>query len=101
MGRGNEFRNGRRSHDSYAHEALAPIRASLLTLYRSIQIYRGKEQLTFFISEYGAEFGLTPDNIYKGNITPIDEVALQELLARALEEGFIPDPFAELNGKKP
>lgn len=99
MGRGKEFRSGRKSHDEYARETLGPIRGSLLTLYRSILEHSGKDRLTFFISEYGAEFGLTPDNIYIGNIAPIDEVALHELLARALDEGFIPNPFAELNGE--
>lgn len=97
MGRGKEAYSGRRSHDSYARDALAPIRGSLLTLYRSIQEHSGKDRLTFFISEYGAEYGLTPDNIYLGNIAPIDEVALQELIARARLEGFIPDPFAYLS----
>ena len=71
MGRGKEFR-GRKSHDQYAREALSPVRRSLLTLFKAIEFHVGKDGLTRFIMEYGGAYGLTPDIVYRGNVTRID-----------------------------
>lgn len=98
MGGGESYR-GRRSHDDYAREALSPIRRSILTLYRAIETHSGRDRLTFFVREYGGAFGLTPEHVYRGRVTRVDQASLLELITIARENGFIPDPFAEVVGE--
>ena len=93
MGRSHEHR---KSHDQYAREALAPVRRSLLTLFHAIKFHSGQAGLTEFISTYGAAYGLTPDVVYRGQVTRIDEGYLMELSRIARENGYIYNAFGDV-----